>query len=71
MRCSMRFITSSVVRSELPAAVLTLTNTTPWSSSGTRLGFVVFISTTSRAILATRSPPVSQRCLMKKSTMPL
>ena len=71
MRSSIRFITSSVVRSELPAAVLTLTNTTPWSSSGTRLVFVVFISTTSKAMEAIRSDPVSHRRLMKKRTMPL
>ena len=64
----MRSITSFVVLSELPGAVLTLTNSTPWSSSGTNPVFVVFISTASSATEHANSPHASQRRLMKSST---
>lgn len=64
----MRLITSSVVFSELPAAVLTFTKTTPWSSSGTKLVFVVFIRNASSTTEQASSDQTIHFRLIKNST---
>ena len=64
----MLVITSLVVANELPAAVVTLTNNTPWSSSGTRLVFVVFIRKNNRTTEQANIDHISHLRLIKKST---
>ena len=68
MRFSIRIITSLVVFNELPAAVLTFTNTTPWSSSGTKLVLVVFIKKANSTTEATRSVHTIHLRLIKNNT---
>ena len=61
-------MTLSVSASEVPGAVVTLTMTVPWSSSGTRPVLVEFINTTKAANDNPSVAHISHLCLMKNMT---
>ena len=61
-------ITLVVSASDEPGASVTFTITVPWSSSGTRPVFVLFISTISRPNASASVDHMSHLCLMKSST---